>query len=87
MIPIHEIIKICAGQDSKPYTETDADSGNGTMTSYGSTNSLSSNSSAQAAGSTPGSNATTPGQAATDNPEQFEVLKQQKEVIEIGIEL
>ncbi|XP_005095830.1 brefeldin A-inhibited guanine nucleotide-exchange protein 1 isoform X2 [Aplysia californica] len=73
------------GQDSKPYTETDNDSGSGTMTSYGSTNSLSSNSSAHTSGNTPG--ATTPGQAPTDNPEQFEVLKQQKEVIEIGIEL
>ncbi|KAH9518440.1 Brefeldin A-inhibited guanine nucleotide-exchange protein 1 [Bulinus truncatus] len=73
------------GQDSKPYTETDNDSGSGTMTSYGSTNSLSSNSSA------PNSNAIGFGQASSnipaDNPEQFEVLKQQKEVMEIGIEL
>ncbi|RUS76389.1 hypothetical protein EGW08_015840 [Elysia chlorotica] len=69
------------GQDSKPYTETDNDSGSGTMTSYGSTNSLSSNSSAPTAaiGGVP--------QVPTDNPEQFEVLKQQKEVMEVGIEL
>ncbi|BFY99374.1 hypothetical protein BsWGS_02414 [Bradybaena similaris] len=73
------------GPDSKPHTETDNDSGSGTMTSYGSTNSLSSNSSAPtttAAGTTQ-----TPGITPTDSPEQFEVLKQQKEVMEIGIEL
>ncbi|KAK3733623.1 hypothetical protein RRG08_063293, partial [Elysia crispata] len=71
------------GQDSKPYTETDNDSGSGTMTSYGSTNSLSSNSSAPTAGSVVGGVLQVP----TDNPEQFEVLKQQKEVMEVGIEL
>ncbi|XP_059144360.1 brefeldin A-inhibited guanine nucleotide-exchange protein 1-like isoform X2 [Physella acuta] len=73
------------GQDSKPYTETDNDSGSGTMTSYGSTNSLSSNSSAPTTVVAGGSFA--PGTVPADNPEQFEVLKQQKEVMEIGIEL
>ncbi|KAJ8305728.1 hypothetical protein KUTeg_016273 [Tegillarca granosa] len=63
------------GQENKPFTETDADSGNGTMTSYGSTASLNSNSS---------SHATLPPQ---DNPEQFQSLKQQKEIMETGIEL
>lgn len=72
-----------AGQDSKPYSDMDTDSGNGTMTSYGSTNSLSSNSSAQ---NNPGSTGSVPQHVPSDNPEQFEVLKQQKEVIEIGIE-
>lgn len=70
------------GQDSKPYTETDNDSGSGTMTSYGSTNSLSSNSSAPT-----NLNGPTSGNVPADNPEQFEVLKQQKEVMEIGIDL
>lgn len=73
------------GQDSKPYTETDNDSGSGTMTSYGSTNSLSSNSSAPPANTAVGNPA--PGATPADNPEQFEVLKQQKEVMEVGIEL
>ncbi|GFO03195.1 Brefeldin a-inhibited guanine nucleotide-exchange protein 1 [Plakobranchus ocellatus] len=71
------------GQDSKPYTETDNDSGSGTMTSYGSTNSLSSNSSAPTVVAGTGGAPHVP----TDNPEQFEVLKQQKEVMEVGIEL
>ncbi|KAK6188257.1 hypothetical protein SNE40_004474 [Patella caerulea] len=64
------------GQDNKPYTETDSDSGKGTMTSYGSSNSLSSNNS-------------TPSTAVhvSDNPEQFEVIKQQKEIMENGIEI
>ncbi|CAL1541394.1 unnamed protein product, partial [Lymnaea stagnalis] len=73
------------GQDSKPFTETDNDSGSGTMTSYGSTNSLSSTSSAPTTTTLGGSSA--PGNVSADNPEQFEVLKQQKEVMEIGIEL
>ncbi|XP_041360036.1 brefeldin A-inhibited guanine nucleotide-exchange protein 1-like isoform X2 [Gigantopelta aegis] len=63
------------GVDLKPYTETDSDSGKGTMTSYGSVNSLGSNSS-QVISIQP-----------TDNPEQFEVIKQQKEIMENGIEL
>ena len=71
------------GQDSKPYTETDNDSGSGTMTSYGSTNSLSSNSSAPTAGSVVGGVLQVP----TDNPEQFEVLKQQKEVMEVSVDI
>ena len=67
---------ICiSGQDNKPYTETDSDSGKGTMTSYGSVNSLASNSS-QVVNTQP-----------ADNPEQFEVIKQQKEIMENGIEL
>ncbi|XP_033116486.1 brefeldin A-inhibited guanine nucleotide-exchange protein 1-like [Anneissia japonica] len=56
----------------------DTDSGKGTMTSYGSQNSLNSNHSSIAANQS---------QAATDNPEQYETLKQQKEIIEQGIEL
>lgn len=63
------------GQESKPFTETDSDSGKGTMTSYGSSNSLNSNSSSQL-----------PSQPL-DNPEQFENLKQQKEIMEHGIDL
>ena len=63
------------GQESKPFTETDSDSGKGTMTSYGSTNSINSNGSSQL-----------PSQPL-DNPEQFENLKQQKEIMEHGIEL
>ncbi|XP_076440296.1 brefeldin A-inhibited guanine nucleotide-exchange protein 1-like isoform X2 [Babylonia areolata] len=66
------------GQDNKPYTETDSDSGKGTMNSYGSVNSLSSNNSGLQA-----SLATAP----SDSPEQFEVLKQQKELMETGLEL
>ncbi|XP_023237066.1 brefeldin A-inhibited guanine nucleotide-exchange protein 1-like [Centruroides sculpturatus] len=57
----------------------DIDSGKGTITSYGSTNSLSSNNSSA------GYNVTN--NAAPDNPEQFKVLKQQKEIMEQGIEL
>ncbi|XP_048255616.1 brefeldin A-inhibited guanine nucleotide-exchange protein 1-like isoform X2 [Haliotis rufescens] len=64
------------GQDNKPHTETDNDSFKGTITSYGSSNSLSSNSSSQMTTS-----------AAPDNPEQYEVLKQQKETMETGIEI
>ncbi|VDI74988.1 brefeldin A-inhibited guanine nucleotide-exchange protein, partial [Mytilus galloprovincialis] len=64
------------GQENKPSTETDSDSGKGTMTSYGSVNSLSSNNSSQLTSSQP-----------LDNPEQFETLKQQKEIWEHGIEL
>ncbi|KAK7489018.1 hypothetical protein BaRGS_00019679, partial [Batillaria attramentaria] len=64
------------GQDSKPYTETDSDSGKGTMASYGSVNSLSSNNSTSQTAAPP-----------TDSPEQFEVLKQQKEIMETGLDL
>ncbi|XP_070554844.1 brefeldin A-inhibited guanine nucleotide-exchange protein 1-like isoform X2 [Ptychodera flava] len=59
-------------------SDLDADSGSGTMTSYGSINSLSSNQSANA-GSTP--------TIFSDSPEQFESQKQQKEIIEQGIEM
>jgi hypothetical protein len=64
------------GQDNKPYTETDSDSGKGTMASYGSVNSLNSNNSTSHGVLPP-----------ADSPEQFEVLKQQKEVMETGLEL
>ena len=65
------------GQDKKPYTETDSDSGKGTMNSYGSVNSLSSNNSTSIHSNLP----------PADSPEQFEVLKQQKEVMETGLEM
>ncbi|XP_074643889.1 brefeldin A-inhibited guanine nucleotide-exchange protein 1-like [Tubulanus polymorphus] len=67
------------GGENKPNpVEHDSDSGKGTMNSYGSTNSLNSNNST-----------TTPVTVLTtaDNPEQFEVLKQQKECMEHGIDL
>ena len=67
-----------SGQDRKPFTELDADSGKGTMASYGSVNSLSSNSSAHNS---------VVCVMASDSPQQFEVLKQQKEVMEAGLEL
>ncbi|XP_061181615.1 brefeldin A-inhibited guanine nucleotide-exchange protein 1-like isoform X3 [Saccostrea echinata] len=63
------------GQEKMPSTETDSDSGKGTMTSYGSVNSLNTNDGAQTP-STP-----------LDNPEQFETQKQQKEIMETGIEM
>lgn len=59
-----------------PNTETDSDSGKGTMTSYGSVNSLNTNDGSQTLSTTP-----------TDNPEQFESQKQQKEIMETGIEM
>lgn len=58
-----------------PTMETDSDSGKGTMTSYGSVNSLNTNDGSQTA-STP-----------MDNPEQFETQKQQKEIMETGIDM
>ncbi|CAD5111922.1 DgyrCDS1182 [Dimorphilus gyrociliatus] len=57
----------------------DVDSGNGTMTSYGSVNSLNSSSSTADKMSSSGH--------IQDNPEQFEVIKQQKEIMETGIEM
>ncbi|XP_065921136.1 brefeldin A-inhibited guanine nucleotide-exchange protein 1 isoform X3 [Magallana gigas] len=63
------------GQEKMPTRETDSDSGKGTMTSYGSVNSLNTNDGSQTA-STP-----------MDNPEQFETQKQQKEIMETGIEM
>ncbi len=68
-----------AGQDSKPHpnTESDNDSGKGTMNSYGSSASLNSSS----------SNLAQLTQDITDSPEQFEVLKQQKEIWEAGIDM
>lgn len=69
-----------SGQDSKPHTNTDYDndSGKGTMTSsYGSSASLNSSSSNLAQSTTD----------ITDSPEQFEVLKQQKEIWETGIDM
>lgn len=71
-------ILIClnfVGQEKMPTRETDSDSGKGTMTSYGSVNSLNTNDGSQTA-STP-----------MDNPEQFETQKQQKEIMETGIEM
>lgn len=71
-------ISICinfVGQEKMPTRETDSDSGKGTMTSYGSVNSLNTNDGSQTA-STP-----------MDNPEQFETQKQQKEIMETGIEM
>ncbi|KAL4236729.1 Brefeldin A-inhibited guanine nucleotide-exchange protein 1 [Mactra antiquata] len=64
------------GQDSKPSPESDNDSGKGTLNSYDSTNSLESN----------GSSLNT-SNIVQDSPEQYEVLKQQKEIMEHGIEL
>ncbi|XP_036361493.1 brefeldin A-inhibited guanine nucleotide-exchange protein 1 isoform X3 [Octopus sinensis] len=64
------------GTDNKPQLhETDNDSGKGTMTSYGSVNSLNSNSSSFTTA------------LPNDNPEQFEAFKQQKEIMENGIEM
>lgn len=64
------------GADNKPLShETDNDSGKGTMTSYGSVNSLNSNSSSLTTS------------LPNDNPEQFEAFKQQKEIKENGIEM
>ena len=63
------------GQEKMPNVETDSDSGKGTMTSYGSVNSLNTNDGSQTA-STP-----------MDNPEQFETQKQQKEIMETGIDM
>ncbi|XP_053393840.1 brefeldin A-inhibited guanine nucleotide-exchange protein 1-like isoform X3 [Mercenaria mercenaria] len=64
------------GQDCKPSPESDSDSGKGTLNSYDSTNSLESNGSSL--------NTST---VVHDSPEQYEVLKQQKEIMEHGIEL
>lgn len=67
---------ILSGTDNKPQLhETDNDSGKGTMTSYGSVNSLNSNSSSFTTA------------LPNDNPEQFEAFKQQKEIMENGIEM
>ncbi|XP_071965840.1 brefeldin A-inhibited guanine nucleotide-exchange protein 1-like [Antedon mediterranea] len=69
-------------QENAPGSQTehlDTDSGKGTMTSYGSQNSLNSNHSSNAANQSQ--------LMAADNPEQYETLKQQKEIIEQGIEI
>jgi hypothetical protein len=63
------------GQENKPFTETDNDSGKGTMTSYGSSTSLNSTNSSSHAPN------------KIDSPEQFEVLKLQKETMENGIDM
>ncbi|XP_060073397.1 brefeldin A-inhibited guanine nucleotide-exchange protein 1-like [Ylistrum balloti] len=63
------------GQESKPFNDTDNDSGNSTMKSYGSVNSINSTSSSQAPS------------LSLDNPEEFESIKQQKEIMEAGIEM
>lgn len=68
------------GAESRHDREVpDIDSGNGTMTSYGSVNSLNSSSSTADKMSSSGH--------IQDNPEQFEVIKQQKEIMETGIEM
>lgn len=68
------------GAESRHDREVpDVDSGNGTMTSYGSVNSLNSSSSTADKMSSSGH--------IQDNPEQFEVIKQQKEIMETGIEM
>ncbi|XP_052264736.1 brefeldin A-inhibited guanine nucleotide-exchange protein 1-like isoform X3 [Dreissena polymorpha] len=66
------------GADSKPSQESDSDSGKGTLDSYGSVNSLESNSS---------NHTLSVSVQPQDSPEQYEVLKQQKEIMEHGIEL
>ena len=70
------VIFSLSAQDSKPTPDSDTDSGKGTLNSYDSTNSLESNSSSVMTGS-----------MVQDTPEQFEVLKQQKDVMEHGIDL
>ena len=67
-------------ESSKSYAESDtsSDSGRATLTSYGSSNSLNSANSS----STPHL-----AQVESDNPDKFEVIKQQKEIMETGIEM
>jgi len=67
----------CSGQDTKSSSDTDADSGKGTLNSYDSVNSLESNS----------SSLNTSTAVVQDSPEQYEVLKHQKEIMEHGIEM
>ena len=64
-------------KDHKP-AESDTDSGKGTLTSYGSSASLNSATS---------SNVSSMAAVPEDSPEQFEVLKHQKEIWETGIEM
>ncbi|KAK2184722.1 hypothetical protein NP493_255g01035 [Ridgeia piscesae] len=67
------------GHENRSSAESDTDSGKGsTMTSYSSSNSLNST------GSANNMSASTP---TVDTPEQFEVLKQQKEIWETGIDM
>lgn len=74
--PLFQCNSFLSGADNKPLShETDNDSGKGTMTSYGSVNSLNSNSSSLTTS------------LPNDNPEQFEAFKQQKEIKENGIEM
>eukprot|EP00057_Strongylocentrotus_purpuratus_P021387 XP_011675861.1 PREDICTED: brefeldin A-inhibited guanine nucleotide-exchange protein 1-like [Strongylocentrotus purpuratus] len=63
--------------------QTDADSGKGTMTSSGSQNSLVSTPSGSLGAVNLNSSQTLP----SDSPEQFETIKQQKEIMEQGIEI
>ena len=65
---------MCTGQDNKPSNDSDVDSGKGTL--YDSTNSLESTGSSVMTSS-----------AVEDSPQQFEVQKQQKEIMEHGIDL
>ena len=73
---LHLLIYNFLGSENHPISDNDSDSGQGTMNSYDSMNSLASNE----------SSFTTTSQTI-DNPEQFQVLKQQKEITEHGIEL
>ncbi|KAI0232805.1 Brefeldin A-inhibited guanine nucleotide-exchange protein 1 [Lamellibrachia satsuma] len=66
------------GHENRSSVESDTDSGKGTMMSYSSSNSLNST------GSINNVSAATP---TVDTPEQFEVLKQQKEIWETGIDM
>ncbi|RXM35963.1 Brefeldin A-inhibited guanine nucleotide-exchange protein 1 [Acipenser ruthenus] len=77
---IQTLTRICAGQEKPSEQETNETKHSETINRYGSINSLDST-----ASSGIGSYSTQ--MSGTDNPEQFEVLKQQKEIIEQGIDL
>ena len=81
-----------AGQELKAADSDTPDSGRGSSllsSRYDSSNSLNSSSSSTlyTGGGGGGSSATSQQLQAADNPEQFEVLKQQKDLWETGIEL
>ena len=76
-LPKH-ILYNCIASESRSI-ESDTDSGKGTMTSYDSVNSLDSSGTASTnLSSMP---------AVTEDPEHFQVKKQQKEIWEHGIEM
>ena len=77
---------VSASGQEKVVSESDTDSGKGTMTSYSSTNSLNSTGSLSGAG-TDSQAAPLNSLGGIDSPQQFEVLKQQKDIWEMGIEL